>query len=73
MNGNKTYTKGGNASPLDVLCQFVINAWNKVNLNTVVKSFEKCGISNSMDGTEDCLLWEGTSDSDEHENWGGIK
>ena len=64
MNGNKTYTKGGNmpAAPLDVLCRFVINAWNKVNLNTVVKLFLKCGISNSMDGTE------GTSDLDDHEN-----
>ena len=46
----------------------MINAWNKVDLNTVVKSFKKCGISNSMDGTGNCLLWEGTSDSDEHEN-----
>ena len=32
------------------------------------KSVENCGISNSMDGTEDYLLWEVTSDSDEHEN-----
>ena len=39
-----------------------------MDLNTVVKSFKKCGISNSMDGTEECLLWEGTSDPDEHEN-----
>ena len=56
------------AAPLDVLCQFVINTWNKVDLNNVVKSFKKCAISNSMDGIEDCLLWEGTSNSDEHEN-----
>ena len=67
MNGDKTYTKGGNmrAVPLDVLCQFVINAWDKVDLNTVVKSFKKCGISNLLDGTEDCLLWEDKSDSDD--------
>ena len=50
------------------LVALVINAWNKVDLNTVIKSFKKCGISNSMDGTGNCLLWEGTSDSDEHEN-----
>ena len=42
--GIKRTPRGENmrADPLDVSCQFVINAWNKVDLNTVVKSFKKC-------------------------------
>ncbi|KAG7171978.1 Pogo transposable element-like 30, partial [Homarus americanus] len=39
-------------------------AWNDINVETVIKSFEKCGISNSMDGMEDDMLWE---DEDETE------
>ncbi|VEL41420.1 unnamed protein product [Protopolystoma xenopodis] len=45
------------APQLDVLCQFVI-AWNDIDAETVVKSFKKCGISNSFDGMEDDYLWQ---------------
>ncbi|KAG7170740.1 hypothetical protein Hamer_G013600 [Homarus americanus] len=45
------------AASLDVLCDFVIKAWDKVR-ETEIKSFKKCGISNAMDGTEDYLLWD---------------
>jgi len=59
LNGEKSFTAGGamRAPPLDILCNFVIKAWDKIKVETVVKSFKKCGISNSMDGTEDDLLW----------------
>lgn len=69
MSGEKSYTKGGamGAASLDVLCDFVIKSWEKVKVETVIKSFKKCGISNAMDGTEDDLLWdtddEGETDS----------
>ncbi|KAG7176662.1 Pogo transposable element-like 6 [Homarus americanus] len=52
------------APELDVLCEFVIKAWSDINVETVIKSFKKCGISNSMDGMEDDMLWE---DEDETE------
>ncbi|KAG7171190.1 hypothetical protein Hamer_G021670, partial [Homarus americanus] len=39
-------------------------AWDDINVETVIKSFKKCGISNSMDGMEDDMLWE---DEDETE------
>ena len=48
---------------LDALCDFVIKSWEKVKMETVIKSFKKCGISNAMDGTEDDLLW----DTDDYE------
>lgn len=65
MEGEKTYTKGGNlrAPSLDVLCDFVIKSWNAVSAKIVIKSFIKCGISNSMDGEEDDMLWR-DDDSD---------
>lgn len=46
------------APQLDVLRQFVIKAWNDIDAQTVIKSFKKCGISNSLDGMEDEYLWQ---------------
>jgi hypothetical protein len=36
-----------------------------VDPETVRKSFKTCGISNSLDGTEDDCLWEDLSSEDE--------
>jgi len=35
----------------------------------VAKSLKKCGISNSLDRTKDCLLWKDKSDSDESQKY----
>ena len=43
---------------LDVLCNFVIKAWNDIDVETVIKSFKKCGIWNSLDGMENDYLWK---------------
>lgn len=63
MEGEKTYTTGGNmrAPSLDILCDFVIKSWDAVAAETMIKSFKKCGISNSLQGQEDDMLW---NDSD---------
>nr|KAF6343017.1 hypothetical protein mPipKuh1_010743 [Pipistrellus kuhlii] len=60
VSGEKLFTKGGNmhAPQLDVLCNFVIKAWNDITEETVIRSFKKCGISNSLDGMEDDFLWQ---------------
>ena len=57
MEGEKTYTTGGNmrAPSLDNLCDFVMKSWDAVAAKTVIKSFKKCGISNSLDGEDDML------------------
>ena len=39
-------------------CNFIIKAWNDIDAETVIKSFKKCGISNSLDGMEDDYLWK---------------
>ena len=53
--GKKLFTKGGRnicAPPLDVLCDFVVKSWEAVRVETVIKSFKECRISNAMDGEE---------------------
>ena len=51
------------APSLAILCEFVIRSWDAVAVKSVIKSFKKCGISNSLDGQEDDMLWE-DEDSD---------
>lgn len=60
MEGEKTFTKTGNirVAPIDVVCNMIIEAWNDINSEIVIKAFKKCGISNSLDGTEDDILWD---------------
>ena len=60
MNGKKTYTKGRNmrAATLPTLCEWILKAWEELDITMIVKSFKKCGISNNLDGTEDDMLWD---------------
>jgi len=44
-------------------CDWILAAWESVKPETIVKGFLKCGISNSLDRSEDDMLWN-TSDSD---------
>ena len=37
---------------------WVLEAWRDLPEEMVARSFKKCGISNSTDGTEDNMLWE---------------
>ena len=64
IGGEKTYTKGGSMrSPtMPEVCQWVINSWNKLKVETIVKALKKCGISNALDGTEDEELWNDTDE-----------
>ena len=51
----KAYTKDGNtrATTLPTLCEWIVKAWDELDVNTIVKSFKKCGISNRHD-----MLWD---------------
>lgn len=51
----KSCTKGGalHAAPLDRQCNFAIKLWNKLEVDTVIKSIKKYGISNTLNSTED--------------------
>lgn len=60
IDGNHTYTKGGRQrkAGLELVCQWVREAWEEIDQVLIIKSFLKCAISNSLDGTEDDALWE---------------
>lgn len=64
IEGQKSYTPTANmrAASLSTLCSWVLDAWRSLPIEMVVRSFKKCGISNSTDGTEDKMLWEETED-----------
>jgi len=36
----------------------VLAAWKAIPENIIVRSFKKCCISNTLDGSEDDILWE---------------
>ena len=66
LNGEKTLTKAGNLKRPDLgtVCSWVVKAWDKIPADMVIRSFLKCGISNSMDGTQDDELYSDSIRSD---------
>jgi nucleosome binding factor SPN SPT16 subunit len=67
INGNHMLTKGGNLKKPTVtnLCQWILQAWENINPNTIIRGFKKCSISNFLDGTEDDMLWAPIEDENE--------
>ncbi|KAH7942808.1 hypothetical protein HPB52_001590 [Rhipicephalus sanguineus] len=43
---------------LSQLAGWVAAAWDDIPGTLIMRSFKKCGISNALDGTEDCALFE---------------
>ena len=73
VNGEKQLTKAGNLKrpELATVCQWIVDSWNKIPPDMVIRSFLKCGISNSIDGSEDDELFSefiGGRDDVEQEN-----
>lgn len=60
VEGEKSLTPAGNvkAPSLTTMTSWVLEAWRGLPKEMVARSFKKCGISNSIDGTEDDILWE---------------
>ncbi|MGH0129297.1 UNVERIFIED_CONTAM: hypothetical protein FKN15_004776 [Acipenser sinensis] len=48
---------------LSTLAEWILFAWNSTSAELIQKSFKKCSITNSLDGSEDLLLWEDENDS----------
>ena len=65
LDGEKTFTKGGlmKAPTLSTLCTWVKESWDAIDEKRVIKAFKKCGISNSLDGTEDDLLYQSSENN----------
>jgi hypothetical protein len=72
-SGAPQFTAAGNFKrpPLATVTQWVKTAWDSIDSQIIVRAFKKCSISNSLDGSEDDILWneaqdtEMTSDNDD--------
>ena len=60
LHGEKSYTKSGNmrALSMDVLVylKWIVDAWDQLPKDLIVKSFKGCGLNNDLDGLEDCQI-----------------
>lgn len=58
LHGEKTYTKGENmrAPSMEVCLQWIINAWEELPKDLIIRSFKGSGLSNALDGSEDNLI-----------------
>ena len=47
---------------LPTICSWIVEVWDEIPNDIIKRAFLKCCISNSMDGTEDDVLWEDGED-----------
>jgi len=55
VEGVQQFTKGGNQKPPSrrKLVQWVLDAWNGLSTEMIIKSFKSCGLNLALDGSED--------------------
>lgn len=44
------------ATQLDILCHFIIKVWKDISVETIIRPFKQCVISNLMEDIEENLL-----------------
>ncbi|GFX40387.1 pogo transposable element with KRAB domain [Trichonephila clavipes] len=69
MLGEKSFTNGGQMrhASLEIVCKWIIKAWNEIKPDLIQKSLKKCSMSNSLDGTEDDLFMEESNSDGEND------
>ncbi|CAG8857548.1 7560_t:CDS:1, partial [Gigaspora margarita] len=69
-NGSNSLTEKGNLkrTNLNTVCRWVLNAWEDISEDIIIRSFKKCGISNCLSGSEDHLIYELDEDSEEEDS-----
>jgi hypothetical protein len=55
MHGEKLMTKGGNPAPpsMEIYLQWIVNAWQSLSKDLIIKSFKNCALTIALDGSED--------------------
>jgi hypothetical protein len=58
LHGEKTYTKAENmrAPSMEVYLQWIVDAWEQLPTELIIKSFKGCGLTNALDGSEDEMI-----------------
>ena len=66
LDGNHTFTPAGRIRKPDLrqICQCILESWSAISPDIFKRSFLKCCITNTLDGTEDDILWEEMDESD---------
>ena len=49
----------------ELICSWISEAWNDIPAEMIAAAFLKCGITNSLDGSEDDVVYESTEDANE--------
>ena len=49
---------------LQLIWKWILESWEAISHATIVRSFFRCCISSSLDGTEDDILWQDDDVSD---------
>lgn len=59
-NAVKNYTRSGKIKrpSYSLVASWVKEGWDAVDVNMIKRSFKCCGVSNTMDGTEDALIFD---------------
>ena len=61
MSGDEhTFTKGGRMRKpeMNQICEWILQAWEELDPQIIIRSFLKCSLTNKLDGTEDDALWQ---------------
>jgi hypothetical protein len=55
LHGEKRYTEAGNmrAPSMYVYLQWIVDAWDRLPKELIVKFFKGCGLRNALDGSDD--------------------
>ena len=54
---------------LSEVALWVSTAWKAIPESIIVRSFKKCNISNTLDGSEDDILWEDDGEDKDDSDW----
>ena len=55
LHGERELTTGGNPRPppMTIYLEWIVKAWDSIPKEAISKSFNTCGVTNAVDGSED--------------------
>ena len=58
LHGKKSYTKSGNmrAPSMEVYLKWIGDTWDQLPKDLIIKSFKGCGLTNTLNDSEDCKI-----------------
>lgn len=58
LHGEKTFTDAGNmrAPSMELYLHWIVDAWEQLPKDLIIKSFKGCGLTLALDGSEDSMI-----------------